>query len=95
MDGDEILTLYPILLKDLKMPSIWFYSSEENSHPHQALHEETAAGEGKRWVQSHTVQGRESGPSNFQSGVLSTTPTTVAAFVFFSGPWGTLAGLGV
>lgn len=41
------------------------------------------------------VQGRESGPSNFQSGVLSTTPTTVAAFVFFSGPWGTLAGLGV
>ena len=37
MDGDEILTLYPILLKDLKMPSIWFYSSEENSHPHQAL----------------------------------------------------------
>ena len=41
------------------------------------------------------VQGHESRPSNFQSGVLSTTPTTVAAFVFFSGPWGTLAGLGV
>ena len=86
MDGDEILTLYPILLKDLKMPSIWFYSSKKIPTPTKLCdesstllslnlglgrglgdqpvvlttrlaNEETAAGEGKRWVQSHTGQG--------------------------------------
>ena len=61
------------------MPGIWFYSSEENPHPHHALsqnlglgrglggqpevlttrlaNEETAAGEGRQWVHSHTGQG--------------------------------------